>query len=268
MRTIVHLSDLHFGRVDLALMPPLVATVHAIRPSLVVVSGDLTQRATAEQFMQARGFLHQLDAPLLVVPGNHDVPLYNLPQRLFNPLGRYRRYITVDLAPVFVDDEIIAVGVNSARAIPFSGIGRINAEQVTRAAARLRDAAPGLVKIVVTHHPFELPEGHDERQLIGRSAMAMTALASAGADVFLSGHLHVSHVAGTAGRYKIAGHSALVVQAGTLSTRQRGEVNAFNTIVIGDAGIDVARHTWEDSQRFAPTWRGSFRRTADGWAPV
>lgn len=269
MRTVVHLSDLHFGRIEPALVPLLVADINAIRPALVVVSGDLTQRATVDQFRQARAFLHQLNAPLLVVPGNHDVPLCNLAARFVAPLARYRRYVTVDLAPVFEDDEIIAVGVNSARALPFSGLGRINLTQVNRAAARLRDAAAGLIKIVVTHHPFELPAGHDERQIIGRSEMAMAELASVGADVFLAGHLHVSHVGGTATRYKIAGHSALVVQAGTLSTRQRGEANAFNVLGIAEAGIDVERREWNEVLReFQLGWRGSFRRTSDGWAPA
>ena len=169
---------------------------------------------------------------------------------------------------MFEDDEIIAVGVNSARALPVSGLGRINLTQVNRAAARLRDAAAGLIKIVVTHHPFELPAGHDERQIIGRSEMAMAELASVGADVFLAGHLHVSHVGGTAARYKIAGHSALVVQAGTLSTRQRGEANTFNVLVIDEKCIEVERREWNAAQRvFAPGSPRTFRRTADGWAP-
>src|SRR5207253_1287181 len=152
MRTIVHLSDVHFGRVDAAIVAPLVDTIRAIAPDLVAVSGDLTQRARRAQFRAARAFLDRLPVPQLVVPGNHDVPLFNL------------------------------------------------------------------------------PAGHGDQDLIGRSTMAMPELAAAGADLFLAGHLHVSHIGHTAERYKIAGHSALVVQAGTLSTRGRGELNAFNVL--------------------------------------
>ena len=106
MRTLVHLSDLHFGRVDAELLDPLVAAVAAATPALVVVSGDLTQRAREREFEEARDFLDRLPAPRLVVPGNHDVPLYRVWERFLSPLGKYRRIIEPDLEPSFVDGEI------------------------------------------------------------------------------------------------------------------------------------------------------------------
>lgn len=263
MRTVVHLSDLHFGRVDPRLLPPLVKGIRTIAPHLVVVSGDLTQRARRSEFAQARAFLEHLPFPQLVVPGNHDVPLYNLPARFLRPLAGYGRYITRDLEPVFVDEEMIVVGLNSARAAILMGRGRLNAGQVGRAASLLRSAAPDLVKIVVTHHPFDLPESHGKEHLIGRSQMAMEQLAPAGADVFLAGHLHVSHTGRTARRYEIAGHDALVVQAGTLSTRGRGEANSFNVVQVASPEIRVERHSWDDTRTtFLPSWRGTFARSA------
>jgi 3',5'-cyclic AMP phosphodiesterase CpdA len=268
MRTIVHLSDLHFGRLDPLVVPALVTAVNGLSPNLIVISGDFTQRATEGQFVEARDFLAQLAAPQLAVPGNHDVPLFDLGARFFAPFTRYRRYIADDLSPVFEDDEMIVVGLNSARSVSIGGAGRVNAQQVERAAGHLMTAAPGLVKVVVTHHPFDVPAGQDERQLIGRSEMAMTRLAEAGADVFMAGHLHVTHVCGTATRYRIAGHSALVVQAGTLSTRQRGEASAFNVLTLGDAGIDVERYEWVDATgAFLPAPLGAFCRRDGGWAP-
>ena len=266
MRTIVHLSDMHFGRVDSRLVAPLVRPIHTIAPNLVALSGDLTQRARRSQFQQARAFLEQLPCPLLVVPGNHDVPLYNIAARFLNPYGGYRRYIERDLEPVYQNDEMIAVGLNSARSLPFHGGGRLNEAQVARAAARLRSAPPDAVKIVVTHHPFDLPEGHGDEHLIGRSDMAMQQLAAAGADVFLAGHLHVSHVGHTAERYQIAGHSALVVQAGTLSTRGRGELNAINVLRLARPRITIERYTWDEAgQAFQPSWSGTFQQSPDGW---
>ncbi len=266
MRTIVHLSDIHFGRVDSRLVAPLVRTIHTIAPNLVALSGDLTQRARRSQFQQARAFLEQLPFPLLVVPGNHDVPLYNIAARFLNPYAGYCRYIERDLEPVYQNDEMIAVGLNSARALPFHGGGRLNGAQVARAAARLRSAPPDAVKIVVTHHPFDLPEGHGDEHLIGRSDMAMQQLAAAGADVFLAGHLHVSHVGHTAERYQIAGHSALVVQAGTLSTRGRGELNTINVLRLARPRITIERYTWDEAgQAFQPSWSGTFQQSPDGW---
>jgi len=122
------------------------------------------------------------------------------------------------------------VGLNSARSVLFSGAGRLNEGQAARAAAWLQSAPATAIKIVVTHHPFDVPEGHRDDHLAGRSAMAMSRLAKVGADLFLAGHLHVSPVGHTAERYQIAGHCALVVQAGTLSTRHRGEPNLFNLL--------------------------------------
>jgi 3',5'-cyclic AMP phosphodiesterase CpdA len=266
MRTVVHLSDLHFGRVDARLVAPLVRTIQAIAPDLIAVSGDLTQRARRSQFVQARAFLQQLPFPQIIVPGNHDVPLYNIVGRFLNPFNDYRRYIARDLTPVFVDEEMMVVGLNSARSVIFGGGGRLNEEQVQRATARLRSAAPHAVRIIVTHHPFDLPEGHDELHLIGRSRMAMEQLAEVGADLFLAGHLHVSHVGRSAERYKIAGHSALVVQAGTMSTRGRGEPNSFNVVRVARPHIKVDRHTWdEEHQTFPTAWSGAFQHTTEGW---
>ncbi len=266
MRTIVHLSDIHFGRVDARLVAPLVRTVHEIGPDLVAISGDLTQRARRGQFEQARAFLDRLPAPRLVVPGNHDVPLFNIAARFLDPYGGYRRYIAEDLEPVFEDAEMIAVGLNSARSLPFHGGGRLNETQVARAAARLREAPPAALRIVVTHHPFDLPAGHRDEDLIGRSGMAMAELAAAGADLFLAGHLHVSHVGHTAERYQTPGHSALVVQAGTLSTRGRGEVNTMNVVRLAPARITIDRYSWDDvAQTFQSTWTGEFQKTSDRW---
>jgi 3',5'-cyclic AMP phosphodiesterase CpdA len=266
MSIIAHLSDIHFGRVDPRLVAPLVRTVEAISPSLVAVSGDLTQRAHRRQFRAARQFLDCLPKPVLVVPGNHDVPLFNVAARFLDPYGGYRRYIQQDLEPAYETAELIAVGLNSARTFPFHGRGRLNEAQVKRAAARLASAAGGAVKIVVTHHPFDLPETHGPEHLIGRSEMAMRLLAAAGADVFLAGHLHVSHVGHAAMRYQIAGHSALIVQAGTISTRTRGEVNAINVLDVTRTQITIERYSWDEAaQSFRVSWKGTFRRSDAGW---
>ncbi len=267
MRTIVHLSDIHFGRVDERLVAPLVEAIRAVAPNLVAVSGDLTQRARRRQFEQARAFLDRLPPPLLVVPGNHDVPLYNLAARLLDPYGGYRRQIAQDLEPIHQDEELIAVGLNSARSVPFHGGGRLNETQVARARTRLMTAPADAIRIVVTHHPFDLPKSHGDEHLIGRSDMAMRQLAAAGADLFLAGHLHVSHVGHTADRYQIAGHSALVVQAGTLSTRGRGELNTFNVLRLARPLITIERHSWDGARQvFETSWSGTFRHSPDGWS--
>jgi 3',5'-cyclic AMP phosphodiesterase CpdA len=268
MRTIVHLSDLHTGRVDPDVVTALASSIRSVKPDLVVFSGDLTQRATATQFREARAFLDAVEPPTLVIPGNHDVPLWNVAKRFFAPLERYKRFITADLAPVFEDDEMIVVGVNTARSFAW-GEGRINRPQVEAILARLRSASPDATRIVVTHHPFDLPPGVHQKRLLGRATMAMAQLATAGADLFLSGHLHLSHVSHSAERYRIAGHSALIVQAGTVSLRGRGEEPSFNILRLQGHRLALGRFIWNPTVRaFTEVAAGAFERHEDGWRPA
>ena len=263
MRTVVHLSDLHFGRVDAALLTPLQAAVRTLRPHVVVVSGDLTQRARRMQFAAAREFLAQLPTPLIVVPGNHDVPLYDVARRFLAPLSRFRRYIEADPAPWYADDEIAVLGINSARSLTFKG-GRINREQVALVRRRFASVPATATRVLVTHHPFELPGTEDIRDRIGRAAMALRAFAECGVDLLLSGHLHRTHLAGAE---VIGGRGALSVHAGTAtSTRGRGEANSFNAIVIEPGRVRVDAWHWDAARvAFVPQAPRRFVRAAAGW---
>lgn len=267
MRTIVHLSDLHFGRTDPALIEPLLATVRASRPDCVVVSGDLTQRARAAEFRQARAFLDRLPGPQLVVPGNHDVPLYRLWERWVDPLGNYRRFINAEIETAFIDSEIAVVGVNTARALTLKS-GRINAAQIDSIQRRIAALPPELTKIVVTHHPFDLPDAPDQVDLVGGARQAMAGFARCGVDLLLAGHLHTAQAGDTSGRHELPGYAALAVQAGTAtSTRGRGETNSFNVLRIEPSAVAVERHCWqvrEGAFRLEHTER--FRRKGGRWS--
>ena len=269
MRSIAHISDIHFGRIHLPVVEPLVQAIKSASPDLVAVSGDLTQRARSHQFKEARTFLDRLPKPQIIVPGNHDVPLYNVFARFINPLRKYQRHITDDLRPMYEDKEIVVLGINTARSLTIKG-GRINEEQVAWVRERLCNFGPEVVKVVVTHHPFDLPEGHDESDLVGRARMAMDHLASCGADLFLAGHLHVSHTTHSAKRYNIEGHSALVVQAGTAtSSRGRGEANSFNVIRIQKPEITIERFEWQPEQGgFVSAHVEHFKHSDAGWTRI
>ncbi|MGH7874241.1 MAG: metallophosphoesterase family protein [Candidatus Binatia bacterium] len=269
MRTLVHLSDLHFGRVAHALIEPLSELVGRIKPDVVVVSGDLTQRARTEQFAKARRFLDSLPPSQIIVPGNHDVPLYDIFSRFLQPLGKYQRYITNTVNPFYVDEAIAVLGINTARSLTFKS-GRISEQQIAWARTLLCPISTDVTKIVVTHHPFDLPGGYEDREIVGRARMAMEMFASCGVDLFLAGHLHVSHTGNSAARYKINGHSALVVQAGTAtSTRGKGEPNAFNVIRIEHPHIRIERLTWQPEQgAFVVSVTESFEHSSAGWSRV
>ena len=207
-------------------------------------------------------------SPQIVVPGNHDIPLHNVFARFFEPLTKYKRYITDDLHPVYEDEELAVVGVNTARSLVFKG-GRINETQVARLREKFCSLDDQIVKVLVTHHPFDLPEGYNERDLVGRARMAMTHLAECGADLFLAGHLHISHTGHTK-RYNISGHSALVVQAGTAtSTRERGETNSFNLLRIAYPDITVEKFSWEPlNNSFQRSTLEQFKQTVEGWVRI
>jgi 3',5'-cyclic AMP phosphodiesterase CpdA len=269
MRTLVHLSDLHFGRIDPRLVEPLRRAVVESQPDLVAISGDFTQRARRSQFAEARAFVESLGKPTLVVPGNHDIPLFDVVERLAAPLVRYRKYISDNLEPEYVDEEMIVIGVNTARSMVFPfGEGRISMGQVDRIIERLSAIPAPLLRIIVTHHPFDLPPGVHERRLVGRYAKAMEKLAAANADLFLSGHLHISHVSHVADRYTAGGHTGLIVQAGTVSTRGRGgQAPSFNVLKMHRPEIELSRHSWDEkSASFESSPVGHYRHSADrGW---
>ncbi|MEO7672517.1 MAG: metallophosphoesterase family protein [Pyrinomonadaceae bacterium] len=269
MRQIVHISDIHFGKTDSRVVGRLVEKINEIAPDLVVVSGDLTQRARKEQFAEARRFLDQIPVPQIVVPGNHDVPLYNILRRFGSPLANYKRFITSDMFPFFVDGELAVLGINTARSLTIKG-GRVGKEQV----AVIRESFCGLdetlAKIIVTHHPFDLPGGFDEDDIVGRAEDFMPQIAESGAEIFLSGHLHVSSITNSAHRYRLeSGRSALIIQAGTAaSTRGRGEPNSFNLVEIDRPFLTVKRFECliESSGGFTLATSEQFTQTERGWS--
>jgi len=238
-----------------------------LNPHLVIISGDLTQRARSHQFIEAREFLESLPKPQIVVPGNHDVPMYNVFARFFTPLEKYKRYISKNLKPFYADEEIAVVGVNTARSLTVKD-GRINKKQITEVRDRMCGLSDKMLKIVVTHHPFDLPAGFDEDDIVDNAEEAMPQIADCGADVFLSGHLHVSHITHTAERYKLdSGRSALVIQAGTAtSTRGRGEANSFNVIEFEHPRLIVKRMECQTAKTgFVLAESQEFMQSEKGW---
>ena len=267
MRRIAHLSDVHFGTEDPTLAALAIEAVNRSNPDVVVVSGDLTQRARKREFIAARRFLDLLPEPQIVVPGNHDVPLYNLFDRFFRRLNKYQKYITDDLTPTYVDGELAIIGVNTARSFVIKG-GRINEEQVEFIRSKLCVIDDRSLKVVVTHHPFDLPDNSHHDDVVGRAADAMPKIAECGGDVFLAGHLHVGHIETTAKRYQLeSGRHALVIQAGTAtSARVRNEPHSFNLIDFEHPNLRIVRHECRTvSEGFVAAEEKNYIQSAEGW---
>jgi len=266
MRTVVHLSDLHFGRVNPVVADVVRETVRDLRPDVLVVSGDFTQRARSGQFRAARAFLDVLPRPQLIVPGNHDVPLHNVLARFFSPLRKYRRHMTDDLRPSYVDEEIALIGTDTTRSFTIGG-GGIRRRELHRIRNLLKDLGPSVVRMLVAHHPFDEPHAGAPFGRARPGPEAVEQLAGDGIDVFLTGHLHVTFAGPTAKRYNIGGRSAIIVEAGTAtSTRVRGEPNAFNVLRIDHGRVAVEHLVWQaESGTFATGETQRFDRTPDGW---
>lgn len=269
MARLIHLSDLHFGAHDDRLVQAVEDRIDEAKPDLVVISGDFTQRARTEQFEQACQFLERLKSAghdVLGVPGNHDVPLYDVLRRFLSPLTRYRRYIDETLCPFHELPDAAVLGINTARSLTFKD-GRINEEQVAyinQTFARTRDAR---TRILVTHHPmFALPvgDGPELGKAIGRQELALGAVADAGVDLLLAGHNHRASAHHAKDLVTDAG-SALVVQAGTAtSTRLRDEEQSFNLIKTGLGEVTVEIQAW-DGKGYASQDATRFVRRGEHW---
>ena len=238
MARIAHLSDIHFGANDPNIVAATIDWLTEKRPDLVIISGDLTQRAREKQFQDAAdylGALRQNGLPLLVIPGNHDVPLYDVFRRFASPLGRYKRYIAHDLCPWVETDEVAVLGINTARSLTIKD-GRINEQQMQLIRQRFNNVTPDKTRILVTHHPlFALPigRGNELGEAAGRHQDALQAINDAGIHISLAGHFHRTY-AEAARKMVAAAGPTLVIQAGTAtSTRLRNqEPQSFNWLHV------------------------------------
>lgn len=247
MRCVAHISDLHFGTEDAAMTEGLRRQIKDERPSLLIVSGDLTQRARPSQFKAAADFLGHFDIPKVVVPGNHDVPLYDLVRRFGAPLRRFQKHIQRELNPYYEDNELSVLGLNTARSFTRKS-GRISHDQIEWITETLQKVSARKFKILVTHHPFIPPPGEPEAgiDLVGRAHEALVAIDAAGIDLMLAGHLHHGYSGDVRTYYPATRRSIIVVQAGTaISRRVRREPNAYNLLRLDRRTIHVEVRVWK-----------------------
>jgi 3',5'-cyclic AMP phosphodiesterase CpdA len=264
MPIIAHISDLHFGTEERAVAEGLLTDLCELQPTLVVNSGDLTQRARAKQFQAAREYLDRIPFPQLTVPGNHDIPLYDVFRRFFRPLARYKRFITPNLAPRFDHDQFVVLGVNTARSFTWKN-GRISLDQIREIKSAFCELPFAQFKVLVTHHPFVPPPNDPSPALVGRGRRAIDVLDECGADLLLAGHLHRHYSADAKTHHVRMKRTILVAQAGTaISTRRRNEPNAYNLITVIPPQVEIQVRAW-NGHRFEPLTSTRYQKIENQW---
>lgn len=238
MSLLLHISDTHFGTEQPAVVEALVQIARELRPELLVLSGDITQRARRWQFRAAREFVARLAVPArLVIAGNHDIPLFNLPARVFAPYANHRRAFGHDLEPAFENEALLVIGVRTTRRYRHID-GEISHAQIGRVTERLRSATERRLRIVVTHHPVHVTRPTEVHNLLHGREAALRAWADAGADLVIGGHIHLPYVRPASEGLAGLAREVWVAQAGTaVSTRIRRDApNSVNVIRYEPSG--------------------------------
>jgi 3',5'-cyclic AMP phosphodiesterase CpdA len=246
MSVLVQISDAHFGTEQPHVVEALIRFVHDTAPDVVVLSGDITQRARRVQFQAARSFVERLDAPTtLAIPGNHDIPLFNLALRTLAPYANYVRAFGADLEPHWASASMLVICVNTTRPSRHKD-GEVSAGQIAGVADRLRAASPEQLRIVVTHQPVHVIHDHDIENLLHGHVAAVNAWASAGADIIMGGHIHLPYVRALNDHHPQLARRVWAVQAGTaVSHRVRGGI---------ENSVNVVRHAPAERQCVIERW--------------
>lgn len=272
---LAHLSDVHFGKISHpGIVGALVDEVNGAGLDLVVVSGDLTQRARRSEFRAARAMLDAFDAPVLVVPGNHDVRAWwhNPFDRLWRSSRRFRKYIARDVTPSFESPDLVAFGINSAHGWTIKG-GRIRPEHVDEMEAFFARQPPSAFRVLTLHHHLLVLEGLDSQEVSHGAHRAIEAASRAHVDLVLCGHLHTSHVAPVELSPVSAGdsdsHRTVIASAGTAtSSRGRGadrDVNFYNWITVEADAFTVQERRFDTAAgRFVTAREATFDRDQRG----
>jgi len=269
MFTILHVSDLHFGPPFLEKVgEALLRIAPRLNAQMIVASGDFTQRATEEQFAAARTFLDRLPPlPLVVTPGNHDVPLFRVMERLTDPYRHYKQHISPDLQGIVATDQAVVVHLNSTSPRRTIVNGRITEKQLDFCEEAFRDVPESAMKIVVAHHHFAPAPDYERDTTVQKAKRAIDRFVDLGVEMILGGHLHRAYIGNSLDIYpgKHRERGLIVVQSGTTTSRRgrarEREKNSFNLLWISEGMLYVTHYMYfQELDEFAPVSRHAFPR--------
>lgn len=273
MLNILHLSDLHFGEPYLPQVGEAVLrAAHTMMPDLLIISGDITQRAKRQEFAAARVYLDRLPAiPRLVVPGNHDVPLYRIWERLWCPYRLYQQYIAPERNTVVRRDDAIVVGLDTSN--PYGAItnGRLRTTQLDLCAEAFTHVPADAYRIVVFHHHLAPAPDYDKVEMMPRAKQVLEALTALKVDLIMAGHLHRAYIANSLDLYAGADrqHGMIIAQCGTTTSRRgrarEREKNSFNWIQLTAQSMRIIHYMYFTEQDgFAAISQHEFARPSRG----
>jgi 3',5'-cyclic AMP phosphodiesterase CpdA len=269
MLTMLHISDLHFGKAYVEHVgEAVVRAAHEIPIDVIIASGDFTQRAKRTEYQAARLFLDRLPRlPTVVVPGNHDVPLYRVFERIFAPHRLYREFISNDLNAVHRVDNAVIVALDSTSPLRAITNGRIGREQLEFCARAFEGTPPGVARIVVTHHHLAPAPDYEGSQVMPRARRAMDCFGELGVEMVLGGHLHRAYIGNSLDVYpgRDREHGIIIVQSGTTTSRRgrarEREKNTLNVVRVGEDRVRITHYMYFDELLgFAPISRHVFPR--------
>lgn len=240
---IIHLSDLHFGTESGSIVQDIIESIKALAPNLIIISGDFTQIASKQEFEQAQNFISELPAQVFCIPGNHDIPRYNLFERLFNPYNKYKKFINKNLSPVFITNDFVLAGMNTARRVLAHwnwANGAISKKQLDM----LEDAFAQVerkYRICVMHHPVHKPAKSPLKVFVFGASRALKKIKDLQVDIVLTGHVHYASLTVI--------HKTVFVSASTaISSRLRAQENGFNVIDLSSQFFEITHHSYNEKK--------------------
>ncbi len=265
--TLAHISDLHFGRLDDPVAEALLEDLHQSDPDLIVVSGDVTQHASHREYREVRDYLKRFPTPPLIVPGNHDLPGWNLPERFLAPTARFRHYIEDDPFPYRESGNIAVLGVDTTRPHGWYfdwSRGRMSLQQIRKIYHTFQNRSSDRLNVVVTHHPFLHPPDGEFRHIVKGPGDILRTLADGGVDLLLAGHFHKAYSDLAVGRHPEARDLVVAQTSTTTSVRLRDEPNSYNWFEYEDGRLRVTIQAWT-RDGFRPTLEKRYHKGNGRW---